>query len=104
MKLEVFTSLTYQGAKKVVKKIPMEDVQALNEALEDHLTYMYTSINKFGEGSVSDVIVTEREYHIMMKGIKKLEIMNGYLLDKLNETFFMETTMEKDVDKKRKAC
>ena len=101
MNLKELIKLSYQGAKKKIKKLEVEEGATLNEALESHLSYMYTSLSAYGEGSFKDVVITDREYHIIMKGIKKLEIINGYLLDKLHETSYMEV---RGIDKELKVC
>lgn len=100
--LEELISLSYQGAKKVIAKKDIEVVHTLNEALEEHLRYMYTSISKFGnENPFEEPTITQKEYFSIMKRIKKLEIINGYLLDKLNETSYMDINY---IDKEKKVC
>lgn len=95
--LEVLITLTYQGAKKVLRKLDIEEVKALRGAFEEHMVFMYNSISLYGKGTVS-----EREYHIMMKAIKKLEIIYGYITDRINETSFMD--VNRGVDKQLKVC
>lgn len=100
--LEVLITLTYQGAKRVLKKLTIEEIEPLKDAFEEHMMFMYNSISLYGNGDPMCPTVSEREYHIMMKGIKKLEIIYGYITDRLNETSFMD--VNRGVDKELKVC
>lgn len=103
MNIQMITNLTYQCARKyITKKMNDDEVVILKELLEEHLIYMYNSISLYGKGESSKVVVSEREYHIMMKGVKKLEIVYGYATDRINKTNY--TSLYKNVDKKLKVC
>ena len=73
--------------KKVSELDPLiEELKKVEIEVDDILSSLYQSISLFGE----DPDLTIKEYQIMMKGVKKLEVIKGFLIDRIEEKTYME--------------
>ena len=84
--VEIIKGLTYQGVKRLLRKMNEEELRGLEVEVDNTLSSLYQSVSLFGE----DPDLTIKEYQIMMKGIKKLEVIKGYLIDRIEEKTYME--------------
>lgn len=84
--IDTIRELTYQGVKRLLMKMNREELKIVEIEIDDILSSLYQSISQFGE----DPDLTIKEYQIMMKGIKKLEVIKGYLIDRIEEKTYME--------------
>lgn len=84
--VEIIKGLTYQGTKRLLRKMNEEELRGLEVEVDNTLSSLYQSVSLFGE----DPDLTIKEYQIMMKGIKKLEVIKGYLIDRIEEKTYME--------------
>ena len=84
--VEIIKGLTYQGTKRLLRKMNEEELKKVEIEVDDILSSLYQSISLFGE----DPDLTIKEYQIMMKGVKKLEVIKGFLIDRIEEKTYME--------------
>ena len=84
--VEIIKGLTYQGTKRLLRKMNEEELRGLEVEVDNTLSSLYQSVSLFGE----DPDLTIKEYQIMMKGVKKLEVIKGYLIDRIEEKTYME--------------
>ena len=84
--VEIIKGLTYQGTKRLLRKMNEEELRGLEVEVDNTLSSLYQSVSLFGE----DPDLTIKEYQIMMKGIKKLEVIKGFLIDRIEEKTYME--------------
>ena len=84
--VEILKGLTYQGVKRLLRKMNEEELRGLEVEVDNTLSSLYQSISLFGE----DPDLTIKEYQIMMKGVKKLEVIKGFLIDRIEEKTYME--------------
>ena len=84
--VEILKGLTYQGTKRLLRKMNEEELKKVEIEVDDILSSLYQSISLFGE----DTDLTIKEYQIMMKGVKKLEVIKGFLIDRIEEKTYME--------------
>ena len=88
--VEILKGLTYQGTKRLLRKMNEEELKKVEIEVDNTLSSLYQSlyqsISLFGE----DPDLTIKEYQIMMKGIKKLEVIKGFLIDRIEEKTYME--------------
>lgn len=86
MDIEIIKGLTYQGIKKILDNMNDEELTDVESELDNILSNLYSSVSLFGE----DTDLTIKEYQIMMKGIKKLEIIKGFMIDRIEGKSYME--------------
>lgn len=86
MSIEILKELTYQGVKRLLIKMEEQEVRDLEEKVDYQLYCLYNSLSCFGK----DKDLTEKEYHIIMKGVKKLEVIKGFLIDRIEKKAYME--------------
>lgn len=84
--IETIRELTYQGVKKLLIKMNKDELKKVEIEVDDILSSLYQSISQFGE----DPDLTIKEYQIMMKGIKKIEVIKGFLIDRITGQTYME--------------
>ena len=84
--VETLKGLTYQGTKRLLRKMNEEELRGFEVEVDNTLSSLYQSVSLFGEDP--DLII--KEYQIMMKGIKKLEVIKGFLIDRIEEKTYME--------------
>lgn len=84
--IETIRELTYQGVKKLLIKMNKDELKKVEIEVDDILSSLYQSISQFGE----DPDLTIKEYQIMMKGIKKIEVIKGFLIDRITGQSYME--------------
>lgn len=84
--VEILKGLTYQGTKRLLRKMNEEELRGLEVEVDNTLSSLYQSVSLFGE----DPDLTIKEYQIMMKGVKKLEVIKGFLIDRIEEKTYME--------------
>lgn len=84
--VEIIKGLTYQGTKRLLRKMNEEELRGLEVEVDNTLSSLYQSVSLFGE----DPDLTIKEYQIMMKGVKKLEVIKGFLIDRIEEKTYME--------------
>lgn len=84
--VEILKGLTYQGTKRLLRKMNEEELRGLEVEVDNTLSSLYQSISLFGE----DPDLTIKEYQIMMKGVKKLEVIKGFLIDRIEGNTYME--------------
>lgn len=86
MDIGIIKGLTYQGIKKILDNMNDEELTDVESELDNILSNLYSSVSLFGE----DTDLTIKEYQIMMKGIKKLEIIKGFMIDRIEGKSYME--------------
>ena len=84
--IDTIRELTYQGVKRLLMKMNTDELKKVEIEVDDILSSLYQSISLFGE----DPDLTIKEYQIMMKGVKKLEVIKGFLIDRIEEKTYME--------------
>ena len=84
--VEIIKGLTYQGTKRLLRKMNEEELRGLEVEVDNTLSSLYQSVSLFGE----DPDLTIKEYQIMMKGVKKLEVIKGFLIDRIEGKTYME--------------
>lgn len=84
--IDEFRNLTYQGMKKVLVKMNIVELEDMEIHVDIILSSLYDAISLFGE----DENMTIKDYHIIMKGVKKFEVIKGFIMDRKHSTSYME--------------